>query len=125
MECRVFIFGTCRLTLDPRLVCADAYLVVDHGTASGVDGRETGRAPACSQLQGAIMPAIYSQSEIDLMCAALDVVYGHLAQRGYSNFSRECIAKLILKCVADGERDLERLALCAMEGPIEPHSTLH
>jgi hypothetical protein len=71
------------------------------------------------------MPAVYSQSDINLMCAAMDVVYGHLAQRGYSNFSPECIAKRILKCVADGERDLLRLALCATDGPIEPAATVH
>jgi hypothetical protein len=71
------------------------------------------------------VPPIYSQADIDLMCAALDLVYGQLAQRGYSNFSRECIAQRILKCVAEGERDLERLALCAMDEPIEPDSRLH
>jgi hypothetical protein len=71
------------------------------------------------------VPAVYSQSEIDLMCAAMDIVYGHLAQSGYSHFSRECLAKRILECAADGERDLLRLALCAMDGPIEPAATVH
>jgi hypothetical protein len=99
--------------------------IVGHGTAPGAGDRETGRAPACSNLQGATMPAIYSPSDIDLMCNVLDIVYGRLAQRGYGNFSQECIAQRILKCVADGERDLEQLALCAMDGPIEPHSTVH
>jgi hypothetical protein len=71
------------------------------------------------------MPAVYSPFDIELMCNVLDIVYGQLAQRGYGNFSHECIAQRILKCVAGGERDLERLTLCAMDGPIEPAATVH
>jgi hypothetical protein len=71
------------------------------------------------------MAAVYSPSDIKLMCQVLDLVYGKLAQRGYSNVSREIIAERILKCVADGERDLAILADSAMSEPIEPHSTMH
>jgi len=66
------------------------------------------------------MAAVYSPSDIKLMCQVLDVVYGKLAQRGYSDVSRETIAERILKCVADGERDLAILADCAMFERLSP-----
>jgi hypothetical protein len=69
--------------------------------------------------------AAVSPFDIKLMCQLLDIIYGKLAQRGYSNVSREIIAERILKCVADGERDLAVLADCVMSEPIEPHTTIH
>jgi hypothetical protein len=32
------------------------------------------------------MAAVFSQSDIDIMCKAIDIADGHLAKRGYCNF---------------------------------------
>jgi hypothetical protein len=71
------------------------------------------------------MAAVFSQSDIDMMCKAIDIVDGHLAKHGYCNCSREVIASRIVKCAASGERNPHLLALAALSGPIEPEATAH
>jgi hypothetical protein len=71
------------------------------------------------------MAAVFSQSDIDIMCKAIDIADGHLAKRGYCNCSREVIASRIVACAAAGERDPARLAQAALTEPIEPEATAH
>jgi hypothetical protein len=62
----------------------------------------------------------YSQSDIDTMCSALDIVLGRLAERGFRNFSREHFARLVIECASPGDRDPVRLADAVLSDLIEP-----
>jgi hypothetical protein len=68
----------------------------------------------------------FGQPEIDIMCRALDIIFGELAEHGYSNFSRDIIAARVIACARAGERDPGRMAAWTLGAPIEPaNATYH
>ena len=65
----------------------------------------------------------FSQHDIDMIRAALDLVERHLEKQGHINYSQEIIAARVVACATAGERDPARLALAVLLGDQPPAMT--